>query len=86
MKAIDLAIVDQKLDNEVDKETIELRRSACNSCEFKKGDKCSVCGCYVDLKIMSKINKNKFGKKEITHCPKGRWGDKYLAIYYSLIN
>jgi hypothetical protein len=44
-----------------DKETA--RKSICQSCEFLKNNRCSVCGCNYQFKV----------KLETWTCPKGKW-------------
>lgn len=39
------------------------RLTICNPCNYRKGSKCEVCGCYLKLKA----------KMASEHCPKGYW-------------
>lgn len=61
------------------------RYAVCLGCEFRDTEKdtCGVCHCFLDLKINAETNWNavKF-RDEITHCPKGKWGDKEIANLY----
>jgi hypothetical protein len=77
------AIIVESLDekDEADLETIKLRESACNSCENNINNVCKICDCYIELKVRSKVNRDKLGKKEITHCPLGKWNDKLILTY-----
>lgn len=77
------AIVVETMDerDEADIETIKVRENACKSCEYNKEKKCQICECYIELKVRSKVNRTKIGKKEITHCPKGKWDDKLILTY-----
>ena len=79
---------------------IEAQRLAiCGKCRQLKGDKCAVCGCYVELKAPMDKNKNPkaFMRIEKTHCPLGKWPyideegnrhetDKEVANYYRNID
>ena len=47
----------------VSKELIVLRRDTCDKCKHKKGRRCKICGCFLDVKI----------KFLATHCPIGKW-------------
>lgn len=85
-KAAELIMVVDKLDSTVDAETINNRKLACSSCDKRVKDKCSMCGCYIDIKVTTKVNRTITGKKEITHCPLGKWNDKDLINIYSLLN
>lgn len=72
----------------------EFRKSKCRSCIWydKRKDECKDCGCIVDLKSTTKVNRNpnrggfkeiiKGGELELTHCPWGRWNDKDIANFY----
>lgn len=85
-KGVELLVIVEKLDREADAETIRWRTNICNSCPNKVNDKCGICKCYIELKVETKVNRNKYGKKEITHCPEGRWKDKQIQLYYSSLN
>jgi hypothetical protein len=77
------AIIVDSLDekDEADAQSIKLREEACKSCDKNVNNVCQVCECYIDLKVRSKVNRNKLGKKEITHCPMGKWDDKLILTY-----
>ena len=76
------AIIVEKLDGKADLETIEMRIEACSTCPFNVDEKCDKCGCYIDLKVETKVNWNiKKGKKELTHCPEGKWGDGIVQLF-----
>jgi hypothetical protein len=48
-----------------------------------KARRCKVCKCYVDAKAGAETNFNpKAARNEITHCPKGYWGDTDTANFY----
>ncbi len=85
-KGVELLVIVEKLDREADAETIRWRTNICNSCPNKVNDKCGICKCYIELKVETKVNRNKHGKKEITHCPEGRWKDKEIQLFYSSLN
>lgn len=73
-------------------EAEEVRRlSICESCEVFNQDtrQCDEakggCGCFMDVKVKLKTNKDGFfGKIVKTHCPMGKWGqdDKKTANLY----
>ena len=67
-------------------ELAELRLNVCRGCEFLNAEKmqCRSCGCYVEAKVtmMYNYNPKKAGRKEVTHCPQGLWGDKETANQY----
>lgn len=65
-----------------DKELIELRRQECNVCPSNIKGECKICGCIIDLKIKSKTNRTKDFGIEVTHCPKGYWGDSDIVELY----
>lgn len=67
--------------DEADLETIKMRENACKGCENNVNNICQICECYIDLKVRSKVNRNKKGQKEITHCPMGKWDDKLVLTY-----
>lgn len=57
-------------------EHIEAKRLAiCNGCQLRNEDKCSGCGCYIELKAPMNYNRNpkKGFQVEKTHCPFGMW-------------
>ena len=53
----------------------EMRMAVCDGCEFRNNDKCTICGCYTELKATMDMNRNpkKGFRIEKTHCPKGKW-------------
>ncbi len=67
-----------------DEETKQMRRAICDQCDRrdKESDRCKVCLCYLQIKTGTKINRGKFGRIELTHCPLGKWGDKETANIY----
>lgn len=44
-------------------EVFHNRLKTCNICEYRKDDKCSICGCYLKIKARWKSE----------HCPKSYW-------------
>lgn len=72
----------------------QFRESQCHSCPNydKDKDECEICGCIIELKVLTKTNRNphrgsfqelmRGGIIEKTHCPEGRWLDKTTAKYY----
>lgn len=65
------------------------RFDICATCEHRdpRPNKCLVCGCFLDLKTQAAVNWNPMkNRNEITHCPKGKWGedDKRIANQYRL--
>lgn len=61
------------------------RYQVCLGCEFRieKNDTCGICHCFLDLKTNAETNWNAAKlREEITHCPKGKWGDKDTANLY----
>jgi len=85
-EAAELILVVEKLDRNADAETISFRKAQCNLCPFRIEDKCGICKCFIDIKTTTKVNRRIDGTKEITHCPKGRWGDQNLVTLYKLIS
>lgn len=83
MKAVanELIVVEEIEDEEIK----QMRRETCNGCKYRDrpADMCKVCGCFLDLKIKSKTNRNKQGKIVVTHCPKGFWDDEEIAKFYN---
>jgi len=64
------------------------RLNVCNSCEFLREKErmktCAVCGCFLELKAASLININHHKRRiEITHCPMGKWNDKWIVNEYN---
>ena len=86
MKAAELILVVDKLDRNADAETIEFRKAQCNLCPYRLDNKCSICKCFIDIKVTTKVNRRIDGTKEITHCPQGRWRDQHLVTLYKLIS
>jgi hypothetical protein len=80
---VKFAIIVEQLDEreEADKATIEMRKKACEGCDKNVNNKCIACDCYLELKVMTKVNRDKLGRKEITHCPLGKWEDKLVLTY-----
>lgn len=79
--AAEKIIVKEKVSPEVSKE----RYALCLECSHrdKVADKCTVCGCFLDLKTGAKINWNALkNRNEITHCPLGKWNDLETANTY----
>ena len=68
----------------------QARINVCNSCPVLDAQnmKCRSCGCYVEVKVtmMRNYNPKKQGRKEVTHCPQGRWGDSETANQYRKID
>tara|TARA_B100002019_G_scaffold289549_1_gene305403 strand:+ start:3574 stop:3891 length:318 start_codon:yes stop_codon:yes gene_type:complete len=61
-------------------DALENRRETCNKCEHRKPlkDKCSLCGCPIEAKIFSCLER----------CPDGRWEedfDGFVATCYNTI-
>lgn len=72
------------------------RIAKCETCDYRKEDKCGVCGCFYELKAEMDFNKNpkKGFRIEKTHCPEGFWpylndeglrveSDLEIAQYYN---
>lgn len=84
-----MVMVVEKMDLELDKETIILRKGVCFDCpnNSKQGvglGRCEVCKCRLNAKVLSFKSLNKKGKVEVTHCPEGRWGDEFYMNYYGV--
>lgn len=47
----------------VDNDLASSRMEICNGCEFRKGEKCRACGCFLALKTSLTTET----------CPKGKW-------------
>ena len=62
----------------------QARLDTCNGCEYIDKDlmQCKVCLCFINKKIHSQSNRGLNGRTELTHCPRGKWGDKVLANIY----
>jgi hypothetical protein len=73
----------------VDATTQKIRIAICRGCELydPPRDKCTVCKCFMEIKTGAKthFNPEKL-RTEVTHCPKGRWGDLEIAAYYNLLD
>lgn len=94
LKAIVGAVLEEgKTTDEIRNDRIAI----CNNCDFRKGEKCGVCGCFYELKAEMDFNKNpkKMFRVEKTHCPEGFWpyltsegvrmeSDIEIAQYYSI--
>jgi len=72
-----------------DEATVKFRKPICEGCPRNNKEEnrpfgvCLDCGCFLDLKVTSKINYNpKRLRNEITHCPNGFWNDKETANIY----
>lgn len=66
-------------------ELTEFRLNRCKACIYLKPEnmECGVCGCFMEVKTKMELNINpKKLRVEITHCPKGFWGDETLAKLY----
>lgn len=61
----------------------DICKKSCNSYD-PKNDKCTVCGCFMEVKasLLNNRNPKKSGRVEQTHCPLAKWGDKEIANYY----
>ncbi len=71
--------------DDVSDDVMEWRLYVCRDCEHADwhSNKCTVCGCFLDLKAKSRVNWNlKKFRKEVTHCPLGKWNDADLAEFY----
>lgn len=65
------------------------RMAICEGCpnRNKEENKCTVCGCFLDLKTEALTNWNaKKVRNEVTHCPLGKWGDVEIANEYRRID
>lgn len=70
---------------QTDAQTAEMRWNTCWYCEqMNHSNKtCRSCGCYIELKIWSKISRSvNRPMGELTHCPLGKWQDKEITNYY----
>ena len=73
----------------VDSDTADARFDVCLKCEYRNPEenKCMVCGCFLDLKVNSKVNwRPAKNRNEITHCPMGKWNDKEIANHYRALD
>lgn len=70
----------------IDIDIIEERQSICTPCPEmdQENAKCNVCGCFLELKTKSKVNKKLTGGSEITHCPLNKWLDEFSKLGYSI--
>jgi hypothetical protein len=76
------AIVVESLDGNADADTIEMRKQRCSTCIRNVYGVCKGCSCFIDIKVTTKVNLNKRGEKEITHCPDGKWNDVNIVNFY----
>lgn len=67
-----------------DVDIIQERQDICGSCERMdwKNKKCLECGCFLELKTKSKVNRKVNGGSEITHCPLNKWLDHFSKLGY----
>lgn len=73
----------------VDTDTADARFDICLKCDKRNEDenKCTVCGCFLDLKTSSRVNfRVSKNRNEITHCPLGKWNDLEIANEYRRID
>lgn len=77
----------------VDRETALSRLAVCRKCTFLENSetpsnwKCGACGCYLEIKAYCYTNRTRRRPDgEITHCPRGFWGDKETANYYRALD
>lgn len=84
---IEMALKVEPLD---DPKKTEWRKEQCRKCDKydAENDKCTVCGCFIDIKSELKYNHNpkKWGRIEITHCPLGKWDDMDIANMYRKVD
>ncbi|HLS53263.1 MAG TPA: hypothetical protein VK031_04770 [Tissierellaceae bacterium] len=81
-KAIKGVLSVKPLDND---QEVKIRYDICKQCEFydAESDKCTICKCFMEIKTGLEVNINPIKlRKEVTHCPKGYWGDKEIANLY----
>lgn len=72
-----------------DRATAMDRMEVCLTCEHRDegANKCKVCGCFLDLKVICATNWNpKKNRNEVTHCPLGKWGDLEITNQYRLLD
>lgn len=65
------------------------RLRVCEGCDSlnEKHRRCKICKCYVDEKAGALKNWNpKKRRNEITHCPRGKWGDINITNEYRKID
>lgn len=76
------------VEEKVEPDVAAWRMQICQGCDRLQESnlRCKVCGCYLEVKTFSKVNLNKRGQQEITHCPLGRWNDLEVANQYRKIN
>jgi hypothetical protein len=73
----------------VEETTKILRYGICKICDKynAEDDKCTVCGCFMEIKTGTKIHRNPLKlRTEVTHCPLGKWADKEIANHYRRID
>jgi len=66
-----------------DPDEAERRFKICRGCDKFDGEKCKVCGCFMEVKVTMKKHRELNGDIRWTHCPEGKWGDKELAEFYN---
>ena len=69
----------------VNEELADWRFDICLQCSRRDADenKCLEYGCFLDLKVGSRVNwRPAKNRNEITHCPLGKWDDKQIANEY----
>ncbi len=77
---------------ETKKVSIEIagqRMQICKDCSMfnAKNLKCKDCGCYLEVKTECETSYNpKKLRHEVTHCPRGKWGDVDTANEYRKID
>lgn len=87
IKNVALHLIAQKVivRENVGEEQAAWRMGICEGCDKRDRaeNKCTVCGCFLDLKTGAKTNWNALKMRtEITHCPLGRWSDRETANIY----
>lgn len=83
--AAETVLVKKKVSPEIAQE----RYAICLTCPYrdKEADKCTVCGCFLDLKTGAEVNWNALkSRNEETHCPLGKWNDLDIANAYRKID
>lgn len=78
----------------MDADIVQSRRSICGGspgvapCEEmdRENEICNKCGCFLQIKTQSKVNKKLSGGSEITHCPLNKWLDEFSQLGYKLKN
>lgn len=75
-------LVKEKIDDPV---VADFRGRVCTRCTKldRAALKCSLCGCYLKVKVWSKVNRSPARPLgEVTHCPLGKWHDTDIANHY----